>query len=34
MEIYSHRVNSSQMAAQGMYLEAIKKAKPASEAIQ
>ena len=34
MEIYSHRVNSTQMAAQGLYLEAIKKGKPASEAIQ
>ena len=34
MEIYSHRVNSSQMDAQGLYLEAIKKAKPATEAVQ
>jgi integrase len=34
MEIYSHRVHSTQMAAQGLYLEVIKKAKPASEAIQ
>jgi integrase len=34
MEIYSHRVNSTQMDAQGLYLEAIKKAKPATEAVQ
>jgi len=34
MEIYSHRVNSTQMDAQGLYLEAIKKARPASEAVQ
>lgn len=32
MEIYNHRVSSTQITAQGLYLEAIKKAKPASEA--
>jgi integrase len=34
MEVYSHRVNSSQQDAQGLYLEAIGKLKPASEAVQ
>jgi integrase len=33
MEIYTHRVNNQQQAAQGMYLEALR-LKPASEVIQ
>jgi site-specific recombinase XerD len=34
MEVYSHRVNSTQQDAQGLYLQAIRKLKPASEAVQ
>jgi len=34
MEIYTHRVNSQQQAAQGLFLEAIGRVQPALEAIQ
>ncbi|PSH03054.1 MAG: hypothetical protein CXZ00_14235 [Acidobacteria bacterium] len=34
MEIYCHRVNDQQQAAQGLFLEAIKKVKPTSDAVQ
>lgn len=34
MELYEHQVNSQQQAAQGLFLEAIKKLKPASGSVQ